>query len=741
MKRSYFRVLSAVVLVSLFAMGIGASSAIAKPAITIPTEFQAVAGETVVIPIELTGMTTENIGAFGLRLNYDDTVLTNPKSVTAGTLTATATLDEAAPPKDGIGDYTVGIGFGFSATADGTLVKVQFDVAEGFSGTSAISFEDVGGKTSLSTAAFAAIDTDFVDGSIIPKPPNSAPTATAGTLSVDEDGSAEGTLAGTDPDGDSMTFSIVADDSGTKGTAVIDDAATGAYTYTPTANENGEDTFTFKANDGTVDSAAATVTVTISAQPDAPTTQGGTLAVTEDTPTSGTLTAVDVDGDTLAYTFVQGSKGVAAITDAATGAYTYAPNANENGEDTFTFTVNDGTADSNSSVVTVTITAVNDTPTVTDGTLDATIVGGSASGTLVGNDVDDGDTLTYTVTTQGTQGTVGTIGADGSYTYTLNAGAVVGEDTFKFKANDGTVDSEEGTVTVTITLGNKNPVANDVTLDPAYLGEATSGTLDASDEDVGDILTYSLVTPASKGVAVVDAAGTYTYTTLATASDGDTDTFTYQAIDDKGGESNTATVTVKIVEGNTPPEAKSTDLTATAGEETTGTLVATDADEDALTYTITQQPEKGQVTLVGATYTYTANDTTEPTTDTFFFTVDDGKGGTDEGTITVNIVPAGEYSGADMDRNYYISLSELLSVQQLYTSGAYHCDPDEVNDDGYGTGDGDQTCTAHTSDYNPQDWEISLSEFLRTVQFYNLLGYHVAPEGVDSEDGFVAGPE
>src|SRR5205823_2573957 len=109
----------------------------------------------------------------------------------------------------------------------------------------------------------------------------------------------------------------------------ITNAATGAYSYAPNANANGTDTFTFKANDGTLNSNTATVTVTIAAVNDAPVASNGTLAATEDTTATGTLNASDVDLDALTYSIVtNGTKGTATITNIATGAYSYAPNAN-----------------------------------------------------------------------------------------------------------------------------------------------------------------------------------------------------------------------------------------------------------------------------------------------------------------------------------------------------------------------------------------------------------------------------
>jgi hypothetical protein len=92
-------------------------------------------------------------------------------------------------------------------------------------------------------------------------PPNQAPVASDGTAPVTAGSSVSGTLIATDPEGDSLTYSIVSN--GTKGTAAITDAATGAYIYTANVGSSGSDTFTFEANDGFADSNTATITVTI----------------------------------------------------------------------------------------------------------------------------------------------------------------------------------------------------------------------------------------------------------------------------------------------------------------------------------------------------------------------------------------------------------------------------------------------------------------------------------------------
>ncbi|MBF0621313.1 MAG: DUF5011 domain-containing protein, partial [Magnetococcales bacterium] len=92
---------------------------------------------------------------------------------------------------------------------------------------------------------------------------NNVPTTANGTLTVTENQAKTGLLTGHDLDSDGLTFSVVAN--GTKGTAVITNTTTGAYTYTPNSATTGSDSFSYKVNDGSADSTTATITVTINA--------------------------------------------------------------------------------------------------------------------------------------------------------------------------------------------------------------------------------------------------------------------------------------------------------------------------------------------------------------------------------------------------------------------------------------------------------------------------------------------
>ena len=168
---------------------------------------------------------------------------------------------------------------------------------------------------------------------------NTAPVAVGDSYTASEDATLNVSVPGvlgndTDADGDTLTAVVVTGPS--HGSLALN--ANGGFSYSPVANFNGSDSFTYKANDGSLDSNVATVSITVTAVNDAPVAANGTLTTLEDTPAGGILIATDADSDTLSYAIVaNGTKGVAAITNTTTGAFTYTPNANANGADSIVF--------------------------------------------------------------------------------------------------------------------------------------------------------------------------------------------------------------------------------------------------------------------------------------------------------------------------------------------------------------------------------------------------------------------
>ena len=114
------------------------------------------------------------------------------------------------------------------------------------------------------------------------------------------------------------------------------------------------------------------------------------------------------------------------------GSFSYEPNADFNGEDSFTYRASDGTNDSNIAQVSITVAPVNDAPTVGENTYlaneDTPLTVDVDLGVLSDDNDVDGDTLTATLATQATNGTV-ELNSDGSFVYTPNAD-FTGDDLF-----------------------------------------------------------------------------------------------------------------------------------------------------------------------------------------------------------------------------------------------------------------------------------------------------------------------
>jgi VCBS repeat-containing protein len=326
--------------------------------------------------------------------------------------------------------------------ADGTIV---FQPQPGYVGPASFNYlvTDDAGATTTSTVYFD------ITGS------NSAPVASAtGSLNLPEDGTATGEVGASDPDGDLLSFAVKVDGQPTKGTVAL---LGGSYTYTPTANANGADTFTIVVSDGNGGTAEQVVTVGITPVNDAPvavTTKSVTTL--EDTATAAiAIGATDVDGDALTYSIKTGftpTKGTVAF-NAVTGTFTYTPTANANGADTFTIVVSDGNGGTTEQVVTVGITPVNDVAViggVTSGTVtEDTVL--TTSGALTIGDPDVGEAA-FIASATGIAGAYGslTLTSGGAWTYTLNnaSATVQALNTGQVLTDSITVQSVDGTTKV-----------------------------------------------------------------------------------------------------------------------------------------------------------------------------------------------------------------------------------------------------------------------------------------------------
>ena len=134
----------------------------------------------------------------------------------------------------------------------------------------------------------------------------------------------------------------------------------GSFTYQPNQNFDSIDSFTYIATNGTHSSNNATVTLFVNPINDAPIARNDTASTLEDTPVTIPVlnNDSDVDGNLLTVNSVtQGTNGTI-TTNGTTVIYT--PNLNFNGTDSFTYTISDGVNTSNSAMITVIVTSVDD---------------------------------------------------------------------------------------------------------------------------------------------------------------------------------------------------------------------------------------------------------------------------------------------------------------------------------------------------------------------------------------------
>ncbi|MFK5882380.1 MAG: tandem-95 repeat protein [Sulfurospirillum sp.] len=451
------------------------------------------------------------------------------------------------------------------------------------------------------------------------------------------------TFHATDADGDSLSYSATTDWSilGGQGSGI----SGATLSLVPQPNKNGVATVIASVDDGTGLVTTRTFTVTVNPVNDAPVANDDTAITNEDTNVTIDVLANDTDIDT------GDTKSVKSVTQPAHGAVingitnvVYTPNADFNGTDSFTYTMQDAGGLTSTATVTVSVTPVNDAPIAHDDNATLSEDSGSHVIDVLANDtdVDTGDTLTVWSVTQPTHGsvTIGNGSLNVNYTPSLNFN---GTDTFTYEAKDSGGLMSTATVTLTVTPVNDAPVANPGIVN-AIKNAQYSGTLSASDID-GDALTYSIVsqTDANGTVSITNAnTGAFTYNP-ATDFIGDAN-FTFK-VNDGTVDSNTATVTIHVVDRVINVTAN--DDSSTIDEDHNATInvlgndVSTFADDNSTAsgtiVSAVSTPSHGIVTInsdYSIKYVPNAN---YYGIDTFVYTAQSASGSEDNATVIVTI--------------------------------------------------------------------------------------------------------
>ena len=487
-----------------------------------------------------------------------------------------------------------------------------------------------------------------------------------------------------------LTYEIITQPE--NGTASVDE--NGIFTYIPNENFFGLDSFEYRVTDGQGESATGTIFVEVAPVNDAPEVDDTTTAAPEDGVLVGTLAATDVDGDPLTFSLVSGpASGTLDLRD--DGTYSYIPNADFDGQDSFQVRVEDTSGAFDTATVVINIIPVNDAPVIEfpasvitgDIIEDDEVSGTTATGQIQATDVDgpndplewrlpeeEGVTPTQLV---GTYGTL-TLTAGGLWTYTLTADiqnfpeGATADEIFTVEVFDG-VTAVQQQLTITITGTNDAPVFDaENSVDTGEVTEdsestTASGTMIATDVDGGDPVWTGVLAEGTGGtiqgtygVFEIGTDGAWTYTLDPELADGlttgdlETESFTVRATDAAGGQVDRV-IDITINGNNDAPVITSPGAAATGtvteddplASTAEGTLTAQDAENDPLTWNIDGSIEGTYGTLSldnDGNWTYTLDDIAsnslgveDTVTDTFDVFVSDGTSNSANQQITITI--------------------------------------------------------------------------------------------------------
>ncbi|MCU1230398.1 MAG: outer rane adhesin like protein, partial [Acidobacteria bacterium] len=490
---------------------------------------------------------------------------------------------------------------------------------------------------------------------IIVTPVNDVPVANNDIATVAEGGTinmaAPGVLANdTDPDGPVALTAILVSGPLHASSFVLN--PNGSYVYVHDGSETTSDSFTYKASDSLSTSNTATVSITVTPVNDAPVAVNDNYTVAE----GGTLTQAapgvlvndtDVDSPTLTAGLVSGPAHASSFSLNADGSFNYVHDGSETLTDSFTYSANDGSLNSNVATVNITITPVNDAPVAVNDGPYVVAEGGTlnvATPGVLGNDVDpDSPTLTAVLVSGPAHASSFALNPDGSFNY-VHDGSETLTDSFTYRANDGSLNSNIATVAITITPVNDAPVAvNDAygTTEGGTLNVATPGVLGNDTDADSVVLTAALVSgPSHAASFTLNPDGSFNY--VHDGSETIVDSFTYKA-NDGLATSNTATVTINITPVNDPPVANNDGYSVNEG----GTLAPTapgvlgndtDVDSPTLTAVLVSGPLHAASFALNADGSFTyVHDGSETTTDSFTYKASDGSAFSNIATVNITI--------------------------------------------------------------------------------------------------------
>ena len=551
--------------------------------------------------------------------------------------------------------------------------------------TGAFSWTPTASQAGEHTVAFQVRDssgaTDSEDVTVTVSNSNQNPILNSiGSKSVDELAALSFTATATDGDNDTLMFSLT----GTPPSGASINQNTGAFSWTPTEQQDGSHSVTVRVSDGNGGSDSETITVTVNeVNADPVLASVGSKQVNELAALSFTAAATDGDvidsaSDSPEFSLT-GTPPSGASINQNTGAFSWTPTEQQDGTHTITVQVEDGAGATDSEAVTVTVSEVNITPVLNPigsksvnelAVLSFTVT--ASDGDIIGGTA---DSLTFSLT--GTPPPGASIHQDtGAFSWTPTA-SQAGEHTVAFQVRDssGATDSED--VTVTVSNSNQNPILNSIGSKSVDELAALSFTTTATDGD-NDTLMFSLTGTPPSGASIHQDTGAFSWTP--TEQQDGSHSVTVRVSDGNGGTAS-ETVTVTVGEVNTAPVL---DSIGPQGVNMPGTLTftatATDGDviagvSDTMTFSMTGAPAGASMDSLTGTFSWTP---AESQTGTYTMTVrvDDGSGASDSENVTVTATEGGTNDAPVLD---FIGSQEINELGTLeFTATATDNDGDSL---------------------------------------------------------------
>jgi len=464
----------------------------------------------------------------------------------------------------------------------------------------------------------------------------------------------------TDSDGtiDATSVTIVAQPS--SGTLSVN-STTGVVTYTHTGTAAGSDTFRYKVKDNRgAFSNEATVTLTVTSTPKAPTATADSFSVPKSGSTTFNLSTNDITGTAAinAGSIVistQPTNGT--VTVGTNGNITYQHNGSNTTTDTFAYTIKDiNGLTSTPASVQVTVTATPTPPTATADSF-SVVRNGSTTANLATNDIAGSAAInagSIVISTQPTNGTV-TVGSNGNITYQHN-GSNTTSDTFAYTIKDiNGLTSNPVSVQVTVTAAPTPPTA---TADSMTVSNNGSSTVNLASNDVAGSASINpnsivITSQPANGTITVGTNGNATYQHNGTNTT--TDSFAYTIKDINGLTSAAASVQVTIsAAAPQAPTAVNDTGSVTEGASVTLSILSNDIPPtgglDPASIVFVDLPTNGTIVKNAngtVSYSHTGN---ENTSDVFRYTVKGTNGiVSNEATVSITIVPVNDAPVANND--------------------------------------------------------------------------------------------